>query len=170
MLFKENKIYSAVNADEVKVGSIGFFATNMKDLQKAVEGEYASAYYEVKEICDTDKERRFTAKAVPSGSVETFPFFYLVEDPKPKKEYRPYESTDELMEDFRKRICGFAYEGNLPFVWIKEKNGGDGYLITGFIKDDSNTYCVLIGTCFISLAVLFESYTYIDGSPCGKKI
>ena len=161
MTFDKNKVYTSLNADEVKVGSIGCFGDSISALKDIMKNE---ELFEVEQIFNENYMYRFKA----SNGLD-YTLFYLVEEPK-NEEYCPYKNTDELMEDFRKRICGFAYEGNLPFVWVKEKNGGDKYLITGFIKDDSNTYCVLIGTCFVSLEVLFKSYTYLDGTPCGKQI
>ena len=160
MTFDKSKIYTAINADEVKVGSKGYFADSINVLRKILE-ENANTDV-LKKVAD---EGRTTYRFIKER--EAYNLFYLVEEPKEEK-YRPYENTDEMIEDFKNRICGFAYEGNLPNIWIKEKNSGDKYLISGFIKDDTNTYCVLIGTCFVSLEVLFKSYTYLDGSPCGK--
>ena len=161
MTFDKNKIYTSLNADEVKVGSIGYFADSISTLKEIVKNE---EFFEVELILNEEYTYRFKA----SNGLD-YMLFYLVEEPK-NEECRPYKSNAELIKDFKNRICGFTYEENLPNIWIKEKNSGDKYLITGFIKDDSNTYCVLIGTCFVSLEVLFKSYTYLDGTPCGKKL
>jgi hypothetical protein len=163
MIFDKSKVYSALDADEVKVGSKGYFGDSISGLKNNMED---GKILTVGKIWEENNISRFqTEKGLD------YIFFYLVEKPK----YRPYESTDEMVEDFKERAR--KYNASFlkcpmfhPSVWIKEKNSGDKYLITGFIKDDTNIYCVLVGTCFISLDILFKSYTYLDGSPCGKKI
>lgn len=162
MIFDKSKIYSAINADEVKIGSKGYFADKLEHLKEIVrDNDDPRTLTDVK---GEDYEHRFEEE-----SEDYWNLFYLVEEPQGEK-YRPYKSNAELLEDFRDRMLGFVSENNIPAFWIKEKNSGDKYLITGFIKDDTNTYCVLIGTCFVSLEVLFESYTYLDDTPCGKQI
>ena len=163
MTFDKNKVYTALNADEVKVGSFGFCADSLDHLKMHF---HDGVLDEIDQIGPDYYEKRFGVNNY------FYPLFYLVEEPK-EEYYRPYENIDEMVENFKKRVCGFDYEPSswfMPTIWIKEKNSGDKYLITGFIKDDSNTYCVLIGTCFVSLEVLFKSYTYLDGTPCGKQI
>ena len=167
MTFDKNKVYTALNADEVKIGSKGYFADSLEDLRAFVsEDDDPCTLFEV---LGEEYGRRFDEGGNPWN------LFYLVGAPAEDK-YRPYESTDEMIEDFKERAKKH-YNANFfkcpmfhTSIWVKEKNNGDKYLITGFIKDDLNIYCVLIGTCFVSLGVLFKSYTYLDGTPCGKKI
>ena len=167
MTFDKNKIYTSLNADEVKVGSKGYFADSITELKNKIKDEEFS---EVGKVYTENNVYRFS----DSNGLD-YSLFYLVEEPAEDK-YRPYETTDEMIEDFKERAKKH-YNANFfkcpmfhTSIWVKEKNNGDKYLITGFIKDDSNTYCVLIGTCFVSLEVLFKSYTYLDGTPCGKKL
>lgn len=167
MEFDKSKVYTGLNADEVKVGSKGFFADTLFYLENYVKNERPLLI--VQSINNKTCSRRFHAGDGNKIS-DNWGLFYLVEEPKEEK-YRPYNSDEELIEDFKNRVSSFAYECDfIPSIWVKEKSNGDKYLITGFIKDDSDAYCVLIGTCFVSLSVLLESYTYLDGTPCGKKL
>lgn len=161
MEFNKSKVYTGLNADEVKIGSKGVFGDTLAELKTRLENNELE---ELTCVNSEDYSERFETKD------NAYSMFYLVKEPTEKK-YRPYENTEELIEDFKNRVSSFAYECEfIPSIWVKEKSNGDKYLLTGFIKDDSDAYCVLIGTCFISLSVLFESYTYLDGTPCGKKL
>jgi hypothetical protein len=163
MEFDKSKVYTSLNADEVKIKSKGFFADTLQDLEDCVKNE--TGLFTLRSINNKDFSHRFS-----TNKIDTWLLFYLVEEPKEEK-YKPYTSDAELIEDFKNRVSSFAYECEfIPSIWVKEKSNSDKYLITGFIKDDSNAYCVLIGTCFVSLSVLLESYTYLDGTPCGKKV
>jgi hypothetical protein len=161
MEFDKSKVYTALNADEVRIGSKGVFGNTLKGLKIKVKNN------KLEKLTCINSEGCYE-RFKPEG--DACSMFYLVEEPKEEK-YKPYISDAELIEDFKNRVSSFAYECDfIPSIWIKEKSNGDKYLITGFIKDDSNAYCVLIGTCFVSLSVLLESYTYLDGTPCGKKV
>ena len=169
MTFDKNKVYTALNADEVKVGSKGYFADSITELKNKIKDE-DEKFSEVGKVYTENNIYRFS-----DSDGFDYSLFYLVGAPEEDK-YRPYETTDEMIEDFKERAKKH-YNANFfkcpmfhTSIWVKEKNNGDKYLITGFIKDDLNIYCVLIGTCFVSLGVLFKSYTYLDGTPCGKKI
>ena len=154
MTFDKNKVYTALNADEVKIGSKGYFADKLETLREFVSEDDDPRT--LVEVLGEEYAQRFDEGGNPWN------LFYLVEEPEEDK-YRPYKNNVELLEDFKNRMPESDF-------WVGGKDSGNEYLITGFIKDDANTYCVLIGTCFVSLEVLFELYTYLDGTPCGKKI
>jgi len=90
--------------------------------------------------------------------------FYRV---KPGEKYRPYKNTDEMVEDFRKKVgMGFP-KLFLPSIWIKRKDNSDfASLITEFGYSCVWHSVIQEG---VSLKVLFQDYTYLDGSPCGIK-
>jgi hypothetical protein len=86
---------------------------------------------------------------------------------KPESTYRPYKDTEEMIADFRKKV-GMGYPKLfLPSVWVKRKDGTDfAKLITEF-----GYICVWLSVIQegVSLKVLFQDYTYLDGSLCGMK-
>ena len=160
MTFDKNKVYTALNVDEVKVGSKGYFADKLKDLKALVsaDGDLCT----LADVMGEDYERRF------DEGTDYWNLFYLVEEPKEEK-YRPYENTDEMIEDFKERAK--AYGANFfkcpmfnPTIWIKDKIENK-YLIISYIKD-----CVYIEDVAKNMDDLFYCFTYLDGSPCGKKI
>ena len=100
-----------------------------------------------------------------------YSLFYLVEEPEEDK-YRPYETTDEMIEDFKERAKKH-YNANFfkcpmfhTSIWVKDKKSNSKYLISVFGKTD--VYLSSIDE--YSLELLFEDFTYLDGTPCGKKL
>ena len=86
MEFDKSKVYTALNTDEVKTGSKGYFANNIANLKDKVELSNLSLF-EVTEILDESDKFRF--KSEVTG--ELFNLFYLVEEPKeipPIQRYR----------------------------------------------------------------------------------
>ena len=162
MEFQKENVYTALNADEVKVGSKGYFADKLETLRAFVsENEVPRTLVEV---LGEEYERRFDEGGNPWN------LFYLVEEPE-EETYRPYETTDEMIEDFKERAK--AYGANFfkcpmfnPTIWVKDKKSNSKYLISAF--GETNVYLSSIDE--YSLELLFEDFTYLDGSPCGKKI
>ena len=85
---------------------------------------------------------------------------------KPEEKYRPYKDTEEMIEDFRKKV-GMGYPKLfLPSVWVKKKADGSRKLVTEF-----GFTCVWLSVdpVGITMSKLSQDYTYLDGSPCGMK-
>ncbi len=79
---------------------------------------------------------------------------------KEKPQYRPYKDTEEMIADYKKRfnisdVPSFC----MPSIWVK--SGNICSLITNML---------LGGDVHESMEELFETRTYLDGSPCGKEI
>lgn len=88
MDFDETRLYTAFNADKVKVGSKGYFADSISELKRKItEGE---APLNLIEIYGEEAVTRFAI--APTSS---YFLFYLVEEPK-EKTYRPYKDTSEI--------------------------------------------------------------------------
>lgn len=86
---------------------------------------------------------------------------------KPEHTYRPYKDTEEMIEDFRKKVGMGKHELFLPSVWVKRKDDSDfAKLITEF---GYSCVWLSINRVGISMSKLFQDYTYLDGSPCGIK-
>ena len=78
MEFDKSKVYTALNADELKVGSKVICANNIDSLKcKVLDG---CDILEIKNILEESYERRFqlTVKGV-------YPFAYLISEPEEKK-------------------------------------------------------------------------------------
>lgn len=89
--------------------------------------------------------------------------YRVKEEPK----YRPYENTEEMINDFCERSGAKRSPMGDPFIYVKIKENECKDIITSY--DDKYT-TVRVGTAWFRLDRIFEDCTYIDGSPCGKKI
>ena len=86
---------------------------------------------------------------------------------KPTEEYRPYESTDEMIKDFNKRFRADSYVirgGDLPLVWVRDKYNGIKNLIIAFDSTE-----VFIQDVWKPIKDLFADYEYLDGTKIGIK-
>lgn len=96
-------------------------------------------------------------------------YYRVKEEPK----YRPYENTEEMIEDFCERSGAKRSKMDEPFIWVFRKNGDFIVQIVGFYHGASGDF---VGIHFgnsvetLSLEELFYNYTFKDGGPCGKEI
>lgn len=141
MKFDKTRVYSICNADEVKVGSKGFFADNISDLKKKVnEG------HELLTLVKIYGEKSATRFSI--SSISSYILFYLVEEPEEKK-YRPYNDTAEIPG------------GALLKIAVSSDN--TRLLITA--AEDKRVYLGPQG--WVDLYDLYKYYTWHDGIPCG---
>ena len=162
MKFDKSKVYTALNADEVKVGSKGYYADCLKDLEERVNSDNKTYYDTLVGIDPTSEVYRFKTGAACSS---VYALFYLVEEPE-KKKLRPYRDTDEMVDHFCRHFNLIPQDHRLPTLWIK--NDYNKYLITR-VNENTVTLCVENDVYTFSLSVLAEDYTWLDGSPCGIK-
>lgn len=85
------------------------------------------------------------------------------------KEYRPFNSIDELTAEFKKRFRTQTPSYALPLIWVKpsKKGNNERYLITRYIDNEENGQLVKIGDKYYGLCVLFAGFQFLDGSTCG---
>lgn len=166
MKFDKSKIYTAANADEVKVGSEGYFADNMADLEETVINEDVNYFSSVRCVNLNRSAYCFHRESLGGD----FALFYLVNEPEGKK-FRPYKDTDEMIEDFKRRCepyGGWRGKNNpmyCPLIWVVGKDTQNKNLITFY--SDCRVY---IASSLTDLKILFNNFTYLDGSPVGAEI
>lgn len=163
MEFDKSKVYTALNADEVKNGSRGYFADTINGLRGMVEQEPRLQYGAVRIRGDYELYRFHFECEGEERDLYDYNLFYLVEEPK-KEEFRSYQSTDEMVDNFMKRFHLLPQIHQLPIIWIKNKDNGQ----KSFILDYGKTV-VTTSTRTMSMEYLFEHYVYLDDSPCGIK-
>lgn len=163
MEFDKLKVYTALNADEIKVGSKGYSADNIAELQRCVFNEDKDYFFTIKEIATEDENYRFLVADNYSGNETSWNLFYLVEKPK-EKELRPYKDTDEMIDHFCRHFNLIPQDHRLPTLWVKNDNRK--YLITR-VSENTVTMCFENDVSTFSLRILFDDYTWLDGSPCG---
>ena len=141
MEFDRTRVYSACNADEVKIGSKGYFADSISELKRKIsEGDEPLTLVK---ICGEEAATRFSVSPVSS-----YILFYLVEEPK-EKIYRPYNNTAEML--------------NGTMLDIVVSSDGTRLLVTA--AEDKRVYLGPHG--WVSLLDLYTCYTWPDGTPCG---
>ena len=170
MKFDKSKVYTLLNADDVKDGSEGYFADNLEDLKDIVEHECDDYYGKIGRIEVESYSCRFHKK-----DKNCYGLFYLTKEPKEEK-IHPYSNPEEMIEDFKKRYNaygGWSGKDNPmynPMIWIKSKTTGFRHLVTDYGCSDGgpcNTSCIWIGSFHLEFKELFDKYTYLDGTPCG---
>lgn len=155
MEFDKTKVYTIFNWDELKIGSKGYFANCKDDLIYRVT-------IEDKDCCRTLEGIVNDSDYPFKNGLDTYHYFYLVEEPKK----RPYENTEELINDFCNRFKVKRTGYGEPFIWVKPKARDKKCLITAY----GENYVYIGGneTTFI-LKDLMQYYTYLDGSCIGKE-
>ena len=159
MEFDKANVFTALNADEARVGSKGYFSDCLGKLKELVSENSLNSYGELTAVhCD------YTFNRFEMDNTLNWLLFYLVKEPG-EKELRPYKDVDEMVEDFMKRFNVNVPPYEMPLIWIKTKDADRKYLITRFAFDV--TICHNAEVCTPTFEELAEGYTYLDGSPCG---
>ena len=77
-----------------------------------------------------------------------------------EEKYRQYKDYHEMTEDFCERFGVNCPKYAMPFIWIKNKEEDYVFMIHTFQGYDADD----------RLESYFKNYTYLDGSPVGKKV
>ena len=84
--------------------------------------------------------------------------------------YRPYKDCEEMIADYRDKYSPIVrqdqYKLYMDNIWLRNKDNNGVVQIIGFL-DGYVHFCNSFGYC--DLEHLFKKFTYLDGSPCGKK-
>lgn len=161
MEYDESRVYTSLNAGELKVGDKVILADNIAELIRLVKFDL--------NITELKGIRTISCNARFEGNTLNF-LAYLVErkvERKKEKKYRPYESIDEFVSDFIKKFNTNCPKYGMPFIWVKSKETSMKHLVRSFYADVEE---VGVASNIIKLNWLFNEYEYLDGSPCGKEI
>ena len=149
MKFDKSKVYTALNADELKIGSKCIFANCLADLMDAVENDKKNQVGRFTKAFDCDYIARFC-----DNYGGNFVLAYLVESSAEPK-YKPFKNIEEAMKAIK------AHGG-----WIKHKTSKDYAFVYAY--DESTIYFL---NKRIALDCLFGAYVFADdGSLCGKLV
>ena len=154
MEFDKSRVYTALNADELPIGSRCVFADTIHDLRKKVESDSVQRHvYVLRAVRDGCEKERFEEDVNT-----TFLLAYLIEPPS-KPKYRPFESVEKAMDAIKKH-------GG----WVKDGGAGCTFLVLGYGKHKED-FSIYIGSEWASLEDLFIDYVFADdGSPCGELV
>lgn len=149
MKFDKARVYTALNADELEIGSICFLADTIAQLREYVESENDEYKHKIDHIFSERVAYRFCDKGVSH-----FLYAYLIEPPAEPK-YEPFESIEEAMEAIK------AHGG-----WVKDTMHNRCYAIVAYDEDTVETDQDTVG-----VDALFDGFVFADdGSPCGVPV
>mgnify|MGYP000905023205 CR=1 FL=1 len=156
MEFDKTRVYTAVNADELEIGSKCIFADTVRKLKKKVEQKNNTNCIETfYRLLNNGGDDLFV------GNDCAYCYAYLIEpsgEPPAEPKYKPFESVDKAMKAIKKH-------GG----WIKSKDGNKSFFITGFNKKE-NTLCFVFEH-WHSFSFLFAKFVWADDdSPCGELV
>ena len=158
MEFDKSRVYTALNADELPIGSKCVFADNLRELRRLVSIEDTSQVL-IAIKGESYKYRFEQAKADCMGDT-LFALAYLIEPPAEPK-YKPFESFNNMADAAEKH-------GND----IEAKTGKCKGCIVGMGLKGHVIINGMFGMYyFCSTKELFEDYVFADdGSPCGELV
>ena len=149
MTFDKSKVYTALNADELPIGSKCIFADTIEELKALVQECEGYSKTELREIREGNEVYRFVDKVGHTSALA-----YLLLSPAEPK-YKPFKNIDEAMEAIK------AHGG-----WIKYKVSGRSSLVFAY---DEET--ITISDDELDTNTLFLTYVFVDdGSPCGVPV
>ena len=145
MEFDKSRVYTAVNADELKIGSKCVLADTIQELK---ERKYIDT---LAGVADESHVLRFVSER---GSDWEYALAYLIEPPAEPK-YKPFESVDKAMDAIKKH-------GG----WLERKSDG----LQGIVVAKSSDRIKAV-QCWYRLGDMFQSLVFADdGSPCGELV
>ena len=152
MEFYKSRVYTAVNADELKVGSKCIFADTVKALRKKVQADdYAQYVQPFIRLHDNGYDVQFLADCY------TYAYAYLIEPPSEEK-YQMFTRAKKAWQTIK------DHGG-----WVS--TCGDRYLITAIsaiigVREPEE---ICIAGKWQSTEYLFNNFVFADdGSPCGE--
>lgn len=84
-----------------------------------------------------------------------------------EKTFRSFKSCNELVYYWEREKLGYSVNPLVMIeIWVKHKVDGRRRMIVGF---GDNFVEVGVKAKLLTLEQLFEMYTFLDGSPCGKE-
>ena len=173
MKFEKDKIYTTLNADELHIADVVYLADNLEALRNKVKNGDKMEQTEIANIHGEDWVKRFETR---SGA--TYLLAYLVKSA-PKPTHRPYKDIDELLQDWDQRVndsFGMSIPTTNPsplipgLIWIKAKLDKQEYLVLALERYNNSPGAVRTVLGSITLSMLLDHYTYVDGSPCGMPL
>ena len=148
------KVYTTLNADEVKPGSLGYFADDLETLERMISS--GSTLKMLEKVNDKRAAARFK-----SLNENSYCLFYLVEQPselnvQPSElNVQPYISGAALLSDF---------ESKQHPLYVFNNDTKDCIMITRITITG-----VYLNSEFVPLSELTAHFSFKNGDPVGVK-
>ena len=160
MEFDKSKVCTAVNAEDLPIGSKCIFADTVIGLKNRIQEENAADHaMEFIKLYKKGIDNQFAA-----GDGYIYNYAYLIESPAEPK-YKPFESNKKAFEATK------AHGG-----WVKHKKAEFLCFIVGIDiegEDEPMIHKPMIqmNNDWYEVDKLFENYVFADdGSPCGELV
>ncbi|UTC92507.1 hypothetical protein [Treponema denticola] len=152
MDFDKSKVYTAVNGDELQIGSKCIFSDTMDDLK--IKFLNVEDYIDTLEfVCNDDEAERFLCKNT------TYLLAYLIEPPAEPK-YKPFESIDKAREAINKH-------GG----WVSSRDCKNYFFIISYATNLNERIGICTGPIWHNLQELYDNFIFADdGTPCGELV
>ena len=156
MEFDKSRVYTALNADELQIGSKCIFANSIKEIKDCLQ----TRFFNIETLTKIKDEAYCTRFIIHNHSLHQdmdYALAYLIEPPvKPK--YKPFESIDKAREAINKH-------GG----WVSRRGCKNYFFITGYLPHLNEGIGICIGLVWHTLQELYDDFIFADdGSPCGE--
>ena len=154
MEFDKSRVYTAVNAEDLPIGSKCIFADSLYDLRTKVQGkrykDFISTLKRINNDCYIN---------IFDGGDFSYNLAYLIELPAEPK-YKPFESVEKAMEAIKKH-------GG----WVRDRTTDDLKLITSIGKISDSVDSIGVGGSYYTFTTFLDRYVFADdGSHCGELV
>lgn len=146
-MFNVEKVFTCLNADEVKPGSLGYFADDLETLERMVSSGKPLR------MLEKINGKKAMARFRPLNE-NSYCLFYLVKQPS-KSISQPYASGAELLADF---------ESKQHPLYIFDNDTKDCVMITRIT--DTGVY---LNSELVSFSDLLFHFSFKNGDPVGVK-
>lgn len=151
MEFDKSRVYTALNADELQIGSKCIFADTVEELKQRVLN--AEVFVKTLSRVYTESE---DARFVCEEDIKHL-LAYIIEPPKDSG-YKPFSDIEKAL-----------IEIELHNWWVRHRYG-DISLITSYNKKSPSNDVYIKGVWY-TLKTLFDYFVFADdGSPCGELV
>ena len=165
MEFLKERVYTALNADELKIGSKVVIAKNVGALKGLVYNNMISTLIKIYSVdCQDRFCGEYVYKCGNSYDSVTGTLCYLVSEP---EETRPFKNIDELIEANNNA----RPEHTMPLIWIENRFTEEVEMIVTFnysngFRDEET---VKTSTRVLTMDDLYREYKFLNGDICGVK-
>ena len=156
MEFDKSRVYTALNADELQIGSKCIFANSIKEIKDCLQ----TRFFNIETLTKIKDEAYCARFIIHNHSLHQdmdYALAYLIELPTEPK-YKPFSGIEKAFEAIKKH--GW---------WVKEKISGDLKLISCIGKISDSMLSICVGSTYFTSTTLLKDFIFADdGSPCGE--
>ena len=156
MEFDKSRVYTAVNADELQIGSKCIFANSIKEIKDCLQ----TRFFNIETLTKIKDEAYCARIIIHNRSLHQdmdYAFAYLIEPPAEPK-YKPFESLNSLSNAVKRHGDN-----------IQTKESKFLANIIGISLSNEIIINDLYGLCILPADELLNDYVFADdGSPCGE--